>query len=85
MQENYVTDFCEGLLPHSNNISQTNTSLERLLHQCISPSFFTHEIQFERLYAATYRVSRETTKKENEYRIEHNLGEELQLGQKSPS
>jgi len=77
------SDFCEGLPPHSHNTSQTNTSLDRLLHKCPSPSFFTRENQFNRLYAETYRVSRETTDKANEYRNEHKLGKELHIGKKS--
>ena len=76
------SEFCEGLPPHSHNRSQTNTSLDRLLHKCPSPSFFTRENQLKRLYAETYRVSRKTTDKANEYRNKHKLGKELQVGQK---
>ena len=43
------SDFCEGLPPHSHNLPQTNTSLDRLLHKCPSPSVFTRENQFKRL------------------------------------
>ena len=75
-------DFCEGLPLHSYNISQTNTSPNRLLHKCPSPSFFTLKNQFKRLYAETYRVSKEITDKANELRHKHNLGKELQVGQK---
>ena len=76
------SDFCKGLPPHSHNLSQTNTSLDRLSHKCPSPSFLTRENQIRRLYAETYRVSREPTDKANEYRIKHKLGKELQVGQK---
>ena len=53
-----------------------------MLHKCPSPSFFTRENQFKRLYTETYRVLRETTDKANEYRNKHKLGKELQVGQK---
>ena len=76
------SDFCERLHPHSHTLSQTNTSLDRLLHKCPSPIFFTHENQFKRLYAETYRVSRETTDKANGYKNKHKLGKELQVVQK---
>ena len=76
------SDFCEGLLPHSHNLSQTNTSLDQLLHKCPSPSFFTRKNQFKRLYAEIYRVSRATTDKANEYRIKHKLRKQFQVGQK---
>ena len=78
-------DFCEGLPPHSHNLSQTNTSFDRLLHKCPSPSFFTRENQFKGLYAKTYRVSRETTDKANEYRNKQKLGVRIASKTKSPS
>ena len=76
------SEFCEGLPPHAHDLSQINTSLDRLLHKCPSPSFFTRENRFKRLYAETYRVSRETTDKANAHRNKHKLGKELQIGQK---
>ena len=76
------SDFCEGLPPHSHTISQTNTSIDRLLHKYPPPSSFTRKNQFKRLYAKTYRVPREATDKANEYRSKHKLGKELQVGQK---
>ena len=79
------SDFCEGLLPHSHNLSQTNTSLDRLLQKCPSPSFFTRENQFKRLDSQTYRVSRETTDKANEYRNKQKLGVRIASKTKSPS
>ena len=76
------SEFCEGLPPHSHDLSQTNTSPDRLLQKCPSPSFLTRANQFKRLYAETYHVSRETTDKANEYRNKPKLGKELQVGQK---
>ena len=76
------SEFCEGLPLHSHDLSQTNTSLHRLLHNCPSACFFTRENQIKRLYAETYLVSRETTDKANEYRNKHKLRKELQVGQK---
>ena len=35
------SDFCEWFHPHPHISSQTNTSLNRLLQNCPSPSFFT--------------------------------------------
>ena len=76
------SDFCEGLPPHSHIDSQKNTSLDRLLHKCPPLSSFTRENQFKRLYAETYRASRETTDKAKECRNKHKVGKELQVGQK---
>ena len=78
------SDLCDGLHPHSHNLSQTNTSLERMLRKCPSPSFFTRVNQFKRLYADTYRVSRETTAKANENRNKDKLGKNASRT-KSPS
>ena len=76
-------NFCDGLHPHSHNLSQTNTSHDRLLHKCPSHSFSTRVNQFKRFYAETYRVSRETTDKANENRNKNKLGKKRKKVKKS--
>ena len=74
------SDFCEGL-------HHTLTIFRQQIHLWIDCCInvlqldFTQENQFKRLYAETYRVSRETTDKANEYRNKHKLRKELQVGQ----